>query len=122
MPACDLNALRIEQGATHGCWTDVRFPHGFGAARPYLHDYPDQSDFVKHVFGAVEIERVEMGPKSFHVECQIGDSIVVLEAGDPPHPSATLASVYVYVEDVDAAYRRALEFGATSIAEPEDKP
>ena len=26
------------------------------------------------------------------------------------------------VEDVDAAYKRALECGATSLAEPEDKP
>jgi PhnB protein len=30
--------------------------------------------------------------------------------------------VYVYVPDVDAAYRRALELGATSVAEPEQKP
>jgi PhnB protein len=29
---------------------------------------------------------------------------------------------YVYVEDVDAAYNRALEFGAAPIAAPEDKP
>jgi PhnB protein len=96
--------------------------HGLGAARPYLHGYLDLSDFVKQVLGAVEVERVEMGPKSFHIECRIGDSVLVLETGDPPDPSATLASVYVYVEDVDAAYRRALAFGATSIAEPEDKP
>jgi len=58
----------------------------------------------------------------FHIESQIGDSVVVLETGDPPHSSATLGSVYVYVEDVDAAYRRALECSATSLAEPEDKP
>ena len=96
--------------------------HGFGAVRPYLHGYLDLSNFVKNVFGATEIERVDMGPKSFHIETQIGDSIVVLETGDPPDPSARPASVYVYVEDVDATYRRALESGATSIAEPADKP
>ncbi|HEV3163729.1 MAG TPA: VOC family protein [Isosphaeraceae bacterium] len=101
---------------------EAHIRHGFGAVRPYLHGHLDLSDFVKHVFGAAEIERVEMGPKSFHVESQIGDSVVVLETGNPPASSATLASVYVYVEDVDAAYRRAIEFGAVSIAEPEDKP
>ena len=96
--------------------------HGFAAARPYLHGRLDLADFVRHVFGAVELERVEVGPKSFHIESQIGDSVVVLETGDPPHTSATPASVYVYVEDVDAAYDRALELGARSVAAPEEKP
>lgn len=95
---------------------------GFGAVRPYLHGYLDLGDFVKHTFGAAELERHELGPTSFHIESQIGDSVVVLETGDPPHPSATVASVYVYVSDVDAAYRRALEFGATSVDEPQNKP
>ena len=63
-----------------------------------------------------------MGPDSFHIESRIGDSVVVLETGDPVHPSATRASIYVYVEDVDNTYRRAMEFGATSLAVPEDKP
>ncbi|MFN3325909.1 MAG: VOC family protein [Bryobacteraceae bacterium] len=96
--------------------------HGFGAARPYLHGYLDLPDFAREVFGAVEIERHEFSPTSWHVESRIGDSVVVIEAGDPPHPAATKASVYVYVEDVDAVYRRALDFGAISVEAPEDKP
>jgi PhnB protein len=96
--------------------------HGFAAVRPYLHGHADLADFERHVFGATEIERVEMGPKSFHIESQIGDSVVVLETGDPPHPSAAPGQVYVYVEDVDAVYNRAIEFGAWTIAAPEDKP
>lgn len=107
--------VHMTSGGTH-----IR--HRFGAVRPYVHGHLDLSDFVKHAFGAVELERHEMGPKAFHVESQIGDAVVVLETGDPPDPSATCASIYVYVEDVDAAYRRAIEFGATSLAEPEDKP
>jgi uncharacterized glyoxalase superfamily protein PhnB len=74
-----------------------------GAVRPYLYGNADLPNFVRHVFGAVEIERVETRPESFHAEVQIGDSAVVLETGDPPHPSAAPASVYVYVQDVDAA-------------------
>jgi hypothetical protein len=31
----------------------------------------------------------EFGPKSFHIEAQIGDSVIVLETGDPPHPEGT---------------------------------
>src|SRR5688572_26527058 len=35
---------------------------------------------------------------------------------------STPGSIYVYVPDVDGAYRRALERGAISVAGPEDKP
>lgn len=63
-----------------------------------------------------------MGPNSFHIEAKIGDSVIVLETGDPPHTDATAGSIYVYVPDVDAAYRRAIERGAVSVAAPEDKP
>jgi PhnB protein len=96
--------------------------HGFAAVRPYLHGHLDLADFVREVFRAVELERIEAGPKKFRIESQIGDSVVVHETGDPPHPSAAPASVYVYVEDVDAAYKRALEFGAAPIATREDQP
>ena len=48
--------------------------------------------------------------------------MVVLEVGDPPHPGGTPASIYVYVEDVDAAYKRALEAGANAVGAPSDKP
>jgi PhnB protein len=96
--------------------------HGVGAVRPYVHGHLALWDLVRDAFGAVELERHEFGPASFHIEARIGDSVIVLETGDPPHPEATAGSIYVYVTDVDAAYRRALEAGATSIADPQDKP
>jgi len=96
--------------------------HGVGTVRPYLYGNLDLIEFVQQVFGAVELERVALGPRSFHVEAAIGDSVVVLEAGDPPPAAAAPASVYVYVPDVDAAYGRALEAGAAEITPPEDKP
>jgi PhnB protein len=96
--------------------------HGLGSVRPYVHGHLGLWDLVKNAFRAVEIERHRMGPKSFHIEARIGDSVLVLETGDPPHPEGTPGSIYVYVPDVDAAYGRALEGGALSIAEPEDKP
>ncbi len=96
--------------------------HGAGSVRPYLYGGLDMLELVKRAFGAVELERQETKNNGFHVEARIGDSIIVMEACDPPHPSGKPASIYVYVEDVDAAYQRALEAGATSIAAPEDKP
>ena len=96
--------------------------HGFGAVRPYLYGRGDSGEFIKQVFGAEILENLPVGNKGFHIEARIGDSALVIEAGDPPHPGGKPASIYVYVEDVDAAYARAIKFGATSVAAPEDKP
>ena len=95
--------------------------HGVGSVRPYLYGRLDMLELVKRAFGAVELERNEAG-KGFHVEAKIGDSMVVMEVSDPPHPGGKIASIYVYIDDVDAAYQRALAAGATSVAAPEDKP
>jgi PhnB protein len=80
----------------------------------------DLLDFVTQVFGAEELERGETRG-GFHVDARIGDSVICLEAGEPPE-MATPGSVYIYVPDVDATYRRALQAGAASLAAPEDKP
>jgi PhnB protein len=94
--------------------------HGAGTVRPYLYGRRDLFDFVRRVFEAEEVERAE-SPEGAHVEVRIGDSVVVLELGES-FKNATQSSIYVYVPDVDAAYQRALEMGATSLAAPEDKP
>ncbi|HEY6418630.1 MAG TPA: VOC family protein [Candidatus Binataceae bacterium] len=96
--------------------------HGIGSVRPYLYGHLDLLEFVRQAFGAVELERLKVGANGFHVEAKIGDSMIVMEAGEPPPAGGTRASIYVYVEDVDAAYARAIRAGATSIAEPADKP
>jgi len=78
-------------------------------------------DFVKFISGAVELERNSVSG-GFHVNYEIGDAVVVAVAMEPPYEAATRSSVYVYLDNVDDAYRRAMEMGATSIAPPEDKP
>jgi PhnB protein len=95
--------------------------HGVGSVRPYLYGRLDMLELVKRAFGAVELEHLPVG-KGAHVEAKIGDSMIVMEVSDPPHPSGKPASIYVYVDDVDAAYQRALAAGATSMTAPEDKP
>ncbi len=92
---------------------------GFGAVRPYLHGPADLPDFLCTTFGAVVLERNEEGPTLL----QIGDSLLWVEAGElPAHVAPWVGSVYVYVEEVDAVYRRAMQLGARSLAAPEDKP
>ena len=95
--------------------------HGAGAVRAYLYGNADLPEFVRQVFGGEEVERADYDDQSAHVEMRIADSVLVIEAG-VTHETATRASVYVYVPDVDAAYQRALQLGATSVAAPADKP
>jgi PhnB protein len=102
---------------------DSHVRHGRGAVRPYLHGPVDLPEFIRKVFGAVELERHEFGPKSFHVELAIADAVLVVEAGDlPPEVEPWTGSVCVYVEDADAVHAKALSLGARALAPMEDKP
>jgi PhnB protein len=95
--------------------------NGIGVVRPFIYGRPDLLDFVKQVFGAVELERNKID-KGFHVQAQIGDSVVVLSAMEPPYAEATRASTYVYVDDVDTSYERAMATGASSLGKPTKRP
>ena len=53
-------------------------------------------------------------------QMKIGDSIVMVSAVGAR--DANPSFLYVYVDDVDATYRRALQAGAASIEEPQDVP
>lgn len=75
-------------------------------------------DFLKQVFDAKERFRMDgPGGKIMHAELTIGDSVIMLGEAMPQWPARS-NSLYVYVDDVDAAYKRAIEAGATSTREP----
>ena len=97
--------------------------HGLGSVRPYLHGPVNLPEFVREVFGCVELERHAFGPDKFHVELQLADSVLVIEAGElPAETKAWKGAVYVYVENVDVVYAKAVKLGAASVAPPADKP
>ncbi len=58
--------------------------HSIGSVRPYLHGQKELVGFLEEVFDATQLERHEFGPESFHVELQVGDSVIALEAGELP--------------------------------------
>jgi PhnB protein len=80
-------------------------------------------DFYAAVFGASERSRfLGRGGTIAHAEIEIGDSVVIVEDAspvmgtEPPPPGGfkgSPASLFIYVEDVDATIQRALELGAT---------
>lgn len=69
------------------------------------------------------IKRVFYGRGEFRpgrpAEIRIGDSVVMISDGGGLREAAP-AFLYVYVEDADSTYRRAIEANAVSIEEPAD--
>ena len=97
-------------------------PDGYNAVSPYLlvKDVRALIDFLSHAFGATELRRqLDADGAIRHAEVRIDDSVLMMGF----RPDAELvASVHVYVEDVDRVYARALDQGATSLSEPRDQP
>ncbi len=78
-------------------------------------------EFYKKVFGATEVMRMP-GPNGeiMHAELKIGDSHVFLNDEFPGMAAAPSGSgpapvqIFVYTEDVDSVYNRAIQEGARS--------
>lgn len=105
-------------------------PEGIHTVTPYLTVKGAERaiDFYQKAFGAEEMVRMPSPDgKVMHAELRIGDSVVFLSEEAPhmgsvaPQPGTpTSVSLHLYVEDVDAAYKRAVAAGATSQMAPAD--
>jgi uncharacterized glyoxalase superfamily protein PhnB len=98
-------------------------PDGYPSVSPYLvvDGASGTIEFLTAVFGAIELRRFPGAQgKLMHAEVRIDDSVVMLADSTAEWP-AVPSYVHLYVPDVDAAYRRALEAGAVSVQEPVQK-
>lgn len=77
-------------------------------------------DFVREVFGATLDDQYVIDDVIVHAEMILGDSRIMIGASNDENPPMPL-STHTYIEDVDAAYEKAMELGATSLREPEDQ-
>ncbi|MEW6733941.1 MAG: VOC family protein [Acidobacteriota bacterium] len=97
-------------------------PEGYHTVTPYLtvQGVAKLIEFVKQAFEAKEIERITQSDGTItHAEVRIGDSVVMM--GEAKDPTAAMPSgIYLYVNDTDATYERALQAGATSLMQPTD--
>jgi len=98
-------------------------PEGYHSVTPYLvtSSVPQLLEFVQAAFDAEVQHRMEMPDGSImHAEVRIGDSPVMMgqaNEGSPARPGM----LYLYVEDCDAAYRKAVDAGAKPVREPADQ-
>ncbi len=105
-------------------------PEGFHTVTPYVtvRGAAGAIEFYGRAFGAMEIFRWSDGDGSIrHAEVVIGDSPVMLtdEAPEfgmsgPQSPGASPVHMFLYVEDADAVFDRAIAAGATELMPVED--
>jgi PhnB protein len=96
-------------------------PDGHNRVSPYVHatDVSRLIAFLKATLGAEEVLRLAMPDGDVvHAEVRVGDSTIMM--GHPTEERRMRAQIHVYVEDCDAAYARAVAFGATSMRLPQD--
>jgi uncharacterized glyoxalase superfamily protein PhnB len=92
-------------------------PEGWHSVTPRLvvHDAARLVEFLKQAFGAIGDFRTDI-PSII----KIGDSLVMISSVGPREVMP--AFLYLYVDDSDATYQRALKAGAVSLEEPQDTP
>ncbi|CAG9216088.1 transposase [Paraburkholderia tropica] len=107
------------------------------AGVPWLTPYMTVRDaraaiaFFEAAFGFAVRDSVEDDGAVMHVEMTYHDQLIVMFAPEgafgstarTPKSSSAIApqSFYLYVDDVDAVYARALAAGAKSLSEPQDQ-
>jgi PhnB protein len=108
-------------------------PEGQSALSPYLvvSDAAATIEFYRKAFGATETFRLQQPDGRIgHAELRIGGALLMLadefpemglrspkSMGDARSP----VMMHLYVEDVDAVYRRAIALGAVSVSAPADQ-
>jgi PhnB protein len=98
-------------------------PEGYHAVTPYLtvRGAAKLIDFLKKAFGGEQVELFK-GPNDtiMHAAMKIGDSRIMLSEASEQRP-ANQTSIYLYVNDVDTTYKRAIAAGGTSTMELKDQ-
>jgi PhnB protein len=102
---------------------EKKVPEGYQRIMPYLliQDVEGLIRFMQDIFGAEEkLRHVDDDGRIRHAEITLGDSTVMI-GGATEEWTAMPASLFIYVDDVDSAFKKAIEAGAKSIIDPADK-
>lgn len=103
-------------------------PFGLNTITPYLMvtDAKRLIQFLKEVFDAELRGDISYRADATvaHSEVKIGDSFIMIAETSPDFPEIkpTSCGMYVYVEDCDRVYEKALEKGGSSISAPQNYP
>ncbi len=106
-------------------------PDGYSTVTPYLvvRNAGQAIEFYKKALGAEEIFRMPGpdGKSVAHAEVRIGNSMVMLSDENPEWGTkspqtlnGTPVSLFIYSENVDAAFQRATQAGCKTVMPPTD--
>ena len=101
---------------------------GFRTVSPFIiHGRaPELVEFLQRTFGGEELERNTTEDYGFYSEVAVGNSVLMIGGGAAAERGNLPGAFHVFVDDCDAAYRRALDAGATTLmgamGEPADRP
>jgi uncharacterized glyoxalase superfamily protein PhnB len=100
-------------------------PEGYGTVFPYMIVDSAEAlvDFLSQVFNAKVVGKTVLpNGRAANIRIRIGTStFMVSEAGDGAM-KAMPGAYYIYVEDVDGTFEKAIASGAEKIFEPSDMP
>src|SRR6266496_2742399 len=99
-------------------------PKGYHSVTPALSlkNAAQAIDFYRKAFGAEEQSRFA-GPdgRIMHAEIRIGDSLIMLGEQMPEMgATVTTSSLWIYTDDADGLYKRAVTAGAKALMAPSD--
>ncbi|PYX44127.1 MAG: hypothetical protein DMG79_21145 [Acidobacteria bacterium] len=98
-------------------------PKGLHSVNPYLHPLRAEPviSFLKRAFNAQEVAKYA-SPDGVvhHAVIRVGDSVIEMGESHGKYERMP-AMFYLYVPNVDDAYRQAIAAGATSLHEPADQ-
>ena len=102
----------------------MNIPDGFAQVTPYIFA-DDANAYMDHVIAAlsgIETDRTKCEDgKLANGQVRFGDASIMISESGRGFP-ATNASYYLYVEDADAAVKRAVDHGMTKIMDVADMP
>ena len=102
---------------------NLKIPEGYQQIMPYLvvENAAEFFEFTKNVFDAVErYKAMRTETLIMHAEISIGNSVIMFADATEQHPKQT-AGLFIYVDDCDKIYQKALANGAVTIMEPADQ-
>lgn len=98
-------------------------PSGYNSVSPYLvvNGAQKMIDLLQQVFNAHQLRKYD-GPdgKVMHTEIRIDDSVIMLADATEAWPQ-NQSLIHVYVSDVDALYKRAVDAGCIGVEEPKER-
>jgi uncharacterized glyoxalase superfamily protein PhnB len=130
LPSQDFKRrLKTELQRSISMSTATEIRAAFRTVSPFIiHERaPELVEFLKRTFDAEEVRRdTTEKAYGFYAEVKTGDSVLMIGGGSAAEHGNLPGAFHVFVDDCDAAYRRALEAGGTTLmgamGEPADRP